>query len=69
MAPRQTVTRALPTQGYLYDDMTLEEVEQRHILWQLEKAEGNRSQAARVLGINRTTLWKKLLRYGIEGEE
>lgn len=69
MAPRQAVSRALPSQGYLYDDMTLEEVEQRHILWQLEKAEGNRSQAARVLGINRTTLWKKLLRYGIEGEE
>jgi DNA-binding NtrC family response regulator len=54
--------------GYVYDDLTLDEVERRHILWQLEKFGDNRSQTARVLGINRTTLWKKLIKYGIEND-
>ncbi len=51
---------------YIYDDMPLEQVERLHILHHLEKFGGNRSQTARVLGINRTTLWKKLSRYGIQ---
>jgi DNA-binding NtrC family response regulator len=60
-----------PPQGNRSDDfpyqgLPLEEVERRHILRHLEKFEGNRSQTARALGINRTTLWKKLSRYGIE---
>ncbi len=54
--------------GYLYEGLTLDEVERRHILHHLEKFEGNRSHTARVLGINRTTLWKKLSRYGIEDD-
>lgn len=52
--------------GYPFEDLPLEEVERRHILRTLERCEGNKSQTARVLGINRTTLWKKLIRYGFE---
>ena len=41
-------------------DRTLAEVERAHIEAVLERCQGNRSQAARILGINATTLWRKL---------
>src|SRR5262249_15038153 len=42
--------------------LTLEEVERRHILHVLEKTGGNKLKAAAVLGIDRTTLHRKLRR-------
>jgi DNA-binding NtrC family response regulator len=47
---------------------TLDELERTHILRVLELCEGQKTKAAAMLGINRTTLWKKLRQYGIEGE-
>ena len=44
---------------------TLEELEQRHIREVLASVSGNRSQAARVLGISRSTLQDKIRRYGL----
>ena len=41
---------------------TLAEVEQDHILRVLESTEGNRSRAARVLGISRQSLIERLKR-------
>ncbi|HKJ87129.1 MAG TPA: sigma 54-interacting transcriptional regulator, partial [Gammaproteobacteria bacterium] len=51
---------------------SLEEVERLHILRVLEAVEGHRERAARILGINKTTLWRKLKHYkltGVSGEE
>jgi transcriptional regulator of acetoin/glycerol metabolism len=45
--------------------MTLDENERAHIEWVLELAGGNRTQAARVLDIDRASLWRKLKRYGL----
>jgi DNA-binding NtrC family response regulator len=45
---------------------TLEEVERRYILHVLRAVGGNRTLAARVLGVGRKTLYRKLLRYGPE---
>lgn len=42
--------------------MRLEEVEARHILAVLRRCKHNRAEAARVLGIGRNTLWRKLKR-------
>ena len=42
----------------------LEVVERRHILRVLRAVRGNKSLAARVLGINRRTLQRKLKDYG-----
>lgn len=47
-------------------DRALRTVEEGLIRCVLEEAGGNRSRAARTLGINRATLYNKLRRYGIE---
>ena len=44
---------------------SLQEVEREMIIWTLEEAGGNRTHAARILGINRRTLQIKLKEYGI----
>ena len=44
---------------------TLEEQEKEHILHALELAKGNRTEAARMLGIDRVSLWRKLKKYGV----
>lgn len=45
--------------------LTLEQVEKRHICHVLEKLDNNRTKAAKVLGIGRKTLQRKLKSYGI----
>jgi len=47
------------------DLQTMEEVERRHILRVLDASGGNKSTAARVLGLDRTTLYRKLERYEV----
>jgi two-component system response regulator AtoC len=39
--------------------------EREHILSVLRLTEGNRGRAARILGISRKTLWKKLKHLGV----
>jgi DNA-binding NtrC family response regulator len=46
---------------------TLEAVERNHILDVLAGVGGNRALAARLLGIDRVSLWRKLRRYGEQG--
>lgn len=42
---------------------TLREVQRRHVFWVLEKAAGNRAQAARLLGTSERTFYRLLERY------
>ncbi|MGC8854542.1 MAG: sigma-54-dependent transcriptional regulator [Halothiobacillaceae bacterium] len=46
------------------DHPTLEELERRYILKTLRRLGGNREQTARALGINKSTLWRKLQTFG-----
>ena len=46
---------------------TLDESQDReNLLEALKKAEGNQSEAARILGVSRITVWKKIKKYGIK---
>jgi DNA-binding NtrC family response regulator len=45
---------------------SLDELERNHVLKVLEACGGQKTRAAALLGINRTTLWKKLRQYGLE---
>jgi two-component system, NtrC family, response regulator AtoC len=49
--------------------LTLEEVERAHILQVLDAVGGNKSQAARILGLDRKTLYRRLGSYGLLAEE
>ena len=46
--------------------LPLSEIERRHILLVLSRTHGNKQAAARILGIDRTTLQRKLERYDLE---
>lgn len=46
---------------------TLEEVERQHVARVLAAAGGNKSTAARILGLGRRTLYRKMERWGMEG--
>ncbi|WP_448384695.1 sigma-54-dependent transcriptional regulator [Desulfosoma sp.] len=48
------------------EDLSLAEVERRHILSVLARCGNNKTKAAAVLGIGANTLWRKLKKYGHE---
>ncbi|MGD9042131.1 MAG: sigma-54 dependent transcriptional regulator [Desulfobacterales bacterium] len=56
---------ANPAERFVSGDMPLEDIEKAAILNTLESAGGNKSEAARRLGITRKTLHKKLKAYGV----
>jgi two-component system response regulator HydG len=64
-SPSQRPTEILPVIDEKDNDMTLEQVEKDTILRTLENTSGNKSMAARRLGITRKTLHKKLKKYGV----
>ena len=45
---------------------TLEEHEKKYILEVLDEVEGNKSKAAKILNIDRVSLWRKIKRYGLD---
>jgi DNA-binding NtrC family response regulator len=58
---------AAPTpQELTKDQPTLAQLEQRYILQVLAENQNSRERTARVLGINKSTLWRKLRQYGAE---
>ncbi len=60
VATAPTTPRSLPSPETPISDLTLKSAEQRHIRWVMEKMGGNKRQAARALGISRSTLDRKL---------
>jgi two-component system response regulator HydG len=59
--PTPLVSERAPT------NPTLELVEKAYILWVLDAEGGNKARAAEVLGIDPSTLYRKLNRYGVAG--
>lgn len=57
-----------PVQESGHGGQPLEEVEKQAILETLEQTGGNKSEAARILGITRATLHKKLKKYGLSSD-
>jgi DNA-binding NtrC family response regulator len=48
------------------ENPTLEAIERAYIMWVLQSESGNKSRAAEVLGIDPSTLYRKLSRYEVE---
>lgn len=49
--------------------LTLAELERRHIREVLNVVGGRRGEAARILGIDRKTLYRKVMQYGLDDGE
>jgi DNA-binding NtrC family response regulator len=62
----RTAPGPTPTLSFGDHVPTLDELERAHILHVLALCENQKTRAAAMLGINRTTLWKKLRQYGLE---
>jgi DNA-binding protein Fis len=63
----RTVPRLTHTPADVYGvDLSLKEVEERHIRRVLAHLGGNATRASEALGISRATLWRKLKRMGVE---
>ena len=68
LPPQMLQPRLLPQRSETpdsRDNWPLQKVERDHIERVLRKQEGNMVKTAQVLGISRTTLWRKLKQYGI----
>ena len=61
-------TADIPAATLGYEPATLAEMEQRHILATLRSTNWNKSRAASILGIERSTLDRKIRRYGLDAE-
>ena len=61
--------RGVVTGGLGVSGLTLEEVERRYLLQTLEETGWKKKQAAEMLGINPSTLYRKLQRYGMDRDE
>jgi DNA-binding NtrC family response regulator len=48
------------------DFPTLEEQEKNYIKWVLDKCNGNKTKAAKIMGIDRVSLWRKIKRFEID---
>ncbi len=55
-----------PASAGTVEPMSLDAAERKHIEGVLQQTGGNRSRAARLLGISRSTLHAKIRRYGME---
>ncbi|MFT3697078.1 MAG: sigma-54 dependent transcriptional regulator [Kofleriaceae bacterium] len=63
--PRQIPRSTSITANDLPELLTLEEIERRHTMRVLEACNSNRTDAAKILGLDRKTLYRKLLRWGV----
>ncbi len=62
------VFRLVPGLDRLGRIPSLEDQEMSYIKWVLGETGGNKTVVAQILGIDRVSLWRKLKKYGIEGE-
>ena len=70
LTPQSLLVEGGATAGSTEEEpLRMEEAERDHILRVLHSCRGRKLEAARLLGINKTTLWRKMKRYGLEGEQ
>ncbi len=62
--PGHPASEAAPKSASLYQEKTIEELEQQHIEATLEYTDGQKNRAAIILGIERSTLDRKLKKFG-----
>ena len=64
--PRKIFEAVHEHQNHMYSEKLTEESETAIIHETLERNNGNKARTARELGIDRTTLWRKIKKYDIK---
>lgn len=65
--PAKMLTRSMVHPQTIFEDLpTIEELERRYLMYVLEKTKNNKSHAAEILGIHRTTLSRMAERLSID---
>ena len=67
--PTRSAGPVVPQDQPFADLPTLDDLERRYLLHVLDAANGNRTRAAEILGIDRRTLYRMAERFGIELKE
>ncbi len=57
---------ALPLEGAVSKGYTLRDLEREYIARVMESTNGNKTEAAKILGVDRTTLYRKLDEYKVK---
>lgn len=65
LPPRFHTTKSLGNQ-HKKDPSNQEEMKRRELIHALQLAGGNRSEAARILGVSRVTVWNRMKRFGVD---
>jgi DNA-binding NtrC family response regulator len=69
LTPQNLLVGTTPDDAEREDEpLRIDAAEREHILRILESCGGRKQEAARILGINKTTLWRKMKRYGLPPE-
>lgn len=69
LSPQNLLVGTAPDDAGPEDEpQRMDEAEREHILRVLGGCQGRKQEAARILGINKTTLWRKMKRYGLQQE-
>ena len=69
LTPQNLLVGTMPDDAEQEDGpLKMDEAEREHILRVLESCDGRKQEAARILGINKTTLRRKMKRYGLQHE-
>ncbi|MCK5202642.1 MAG: hypothetical protein KAR15_02175 [Desulfobacterales bacterium] len=55
-----------PVRKLLIKRLEVRRYEKNYIRWVLARCEGNKTRAAKIMGIDRVSLWRKLKRFGID---
>ena len=66
LARRSSEQFSDPSRVAVHSWPSLEEHEKNYILEVLDETEGNKSKAAKILDIDRVSLWRKIKRYGLD---
>lgn len=64
--PASLVATLLEESYHAARDRVLHQFEMQYLMWLVNRAEGNLAEAARIAGVNRTTLYRMMVRNGLQ---